>query len=68
MKRDEWLRAAWRVMVGKQIDPAQLVFVDEMGAKTSACTHCTLGPPEESEHTVRCPVTVGRTPPFSSPA
>ena len=35
MERDEWLRAAWRVMVAKEVDPARLVFVDEMGANTS---------------------------------
>lgn len=35
MERDEWLRAAWRVMVGQQGDPTRLVFVDEMGANTS---------------------------------
>ena len=35
MERDEWLRAAWRVMVAKEADPARLVFVAEMGANTS---------------------------------
>jgi hypothetical protein len=35
VERDEWLRAAWRVMVAKEVDPARLVFVDEMGANTS---------------------------------
>ena len=35
MERDEWLRAAWRVMVAKKVEPEQLVFVDEMGANTS---------------------------------
>jgi DDE superfamily endonuclease len=34
-ERDEWLRAAWRVMVGAQVDPERLVFVDEMGTNTS---------------------------------
>ena len=36
-ERDEWLRAAWRVMVASEagIDASQLVFVDEMGANTS---------------------------------
>ena len=35
MERDEWLRAAWRVMVAKKVEPERLVFVDEMGANTS---------------------------------
>jgi transposase len=35
MERDEFLRAAWRVMVARKIDPKRLVFVDEMGANTS---------------------------------
>lgn len=34
-ERDEFLRADWRVTVAWQIDPEQLVFVDEMGANTS---------------------------------
>jgi transposase len=35
MERDEWLRAAWRVMVSEEVDPQQFVFVDEMGTNTS---------------------------------
>ena len=35
MERDEWLRAAWRVMVARKVEPERLVFVDEMGANTS---------------------------------
>jgi transposase len=35
LERDEWLRAAWRVMVAQGADPDQLVFVDEMGTNTS---------------------------------
>jgi transposase len=34
-ERDEWLRAAWRVMAAAQVDPERLVFVDEMGINTS---------------------------------
>jgi transposase len=34
-ERDEWLRAAWRVMVTEEIDARRLVFVDEMGTNTS---------------------------------
>jgi transposase len=34
-ERDEFLRAAWRVMVAGHIDAQRLVFVDEMGSNTS---------------------------------
>jgi transposase len=34
-ERDEWLRAAWRVVVAGRIDAGRLVFVDECGAHTS---------------------------------
>jgi len=35
MERDEWLRAAWRVLISKEVDSKRLVFVDEMGANIS---------------------------------
>jgi transposase len=35
MERDEWLRAAWRVTVAREIVTERLVFVDEMGTNTS---------------------------------
>lgn len=35
MERDEWLRAAWRVLISEEVDSKQLVFVDEMGANIS---------------------------------
>jgi transposase len=35
MERDEWLRAAWRVLIWEEVDSKRLVFVDEMGANTS---------------------------------
>ena len=35
MERDEFLRAAWRVIVAKEIEARRLVFVDEMGTNTS---------------------------------
>ena len=35
MERDEWLRAAWKVTVGREIAAERLVFVDEMGTNTS---------------------------------
>jgi hypothetical protein len=31
-ERDEWLRAAWRVLVALALDARRLVFVDEMGS------------------------------------
>src|SRR5215211_8930884 len=34
-ERDEFLRAAWRVLVAAEVDPERLVFVDEMGVHTS---------------------------------
>jgi transposase len=34
-ERDEFLRAAWRVMVAESIDARRLVFVDECGTNTS---------------------------------
>src|SRR5215213_4381669 len=39
-ERDEFLRAAWRVMVAGSIEPERLVFVDEMGANTSLTSLC----------------------------
>jgi hypothetical protein len=35
VERDEFRRAAWRVMVAQKVDPKCLVFVDEMGANTA---------------------------------
>jgi transposase len=34
-ERDEWLRAAWRVLIARKVDARGLVFVDEMGTNTS---------------------------------
>jgi hypothetical protein len=34
-ERDEFLRAAWRSLVAREIDAERLVFVDEMGANIS---------------------------------
>ncbi len=34
-ERDEFLRAAWRLMVAGEVDAERLVFVDEMGANVS---------------------------------
>jgi hypothetical protein len=35
LERDGFLRAAWKVMVAKQVEAKRLVFVDEMGTNTS---------------------------------
>ena len=35
MERDEFLRAAWRVMLAERVEPERLVFVDEMGTNTA---------------------------------
>lgn len=35
VERDEWLRAAWRVMVSEKVEAERFVFVDEMGANIS---------------------------------
>jgi hypothetical protein len=35
LERDEWQRAAWKVMVAEQVEAKRLVFVDEMGTNTS---------------------------------
>ena len=35
LERDEFRRAAWRVMVSERVEPQRLVFVDEMGANIS---------------------------------
>ena len=34
-ERDEFLRAAWRALVAKEIGAERLVFVDQMGSNTS---------------------------------
>ncbi len=35
LERDEFLRAAWQVILATEIDARRLVFVDEMGTNTS---------------------------------
>ena len=54
MERDEWLRAAWRVMVAGKVGPKRLVFVDEMGANTSLAPLYAYSPKGERAH-VRVP-------------
>jgi transposase len=36
-ERDEFLRAAWRLLVAEEVDAERLVFVDEMGTNVSLC-------------------------------
>ena len=43
-ERDEWLRAAWRVIVAGVVDPRRFVFVDEMGTNTSLCALYAYAP------------------------
>ncbi len=35
LERDEFSRAAWKVMVAEQVEAKRLIFVDEMGTNTS---------------------------------
>jgi transposase len=37
-ERDEWLRAAWRLLFAQAVGVERLVFVDEMGANVSLCS------------------------------
>jgi hypothetical protein len=43
MERNEWQRAAWKVMVAEEIDARQLVFVDELGTHISLSFFVCLG-------------------------
>jgi transposase len=64
MERDEWLRAAWRVMIVGKVDPERLVFVDEMvGANVSLFPLSTLGHPRANGRMPGCRVTGAGTPP-----
>jgi hypothetical protein len=38
VERDEFLRAAWKVMVAEQVEAKRLVFADEMGTSSSLST------------------------------
>jgi transposase len=50
MERDEWLRATWRVTVGREITPEQLVFVDEMGTNIALHPLYAWSPKGERAH------------------
>ena len=62
-KRDEWLRAAWRVMVSApQVDPERLVFVvDEMGTNTSLSPVYAWAPKGRRAYCSGFRATAGRT-------
>ena len=53
------MRAAWRVMVATEVDPEQLVFVDEMGVHTSLAPLYGYSPKGERVH-LRVPRNRGR--------
>ena len=59
MERDEWLRAAWRVMIAGKVDPERLVFVDEMGANISLSPLYAWSPRGDRAH-VRVPRNRGK--------
>jgi transposase len=46
-ERDEFLRAAWRVMIAAATRPERLVFVDEMGTNTSLTPQYAWAPKGE---------------------
>jgi hypothetical protein len=49
-ERDEWLRAAWRVLVAGSLEAGRLVFLRTRWAPTPRWHHyCTLGRDEGSE-------------------
>lgn len=49
-ERDEFLRAAWRVLVTQKIDAERLVFVDEMGTNTSLAPLYAYSPKGQRAH------------------
>ena len=61
-ERDEWLRAAWRVLVAAVLDATLLVFVDEMGSNIAlAPLYAYTRPKESGPPTVQYPTTEART-------
>jgi transposase len=65
VERDEFLRAAWKAMVSKKVDPERLVFVDETGANTSLSPLRAWSRRGQRAYRSRSPATVARTPPCS---
>jgi hypothetical protein len=62
MERDEWQRAAWKVMVAGTLDARSLVFVDEMGTNTSLSALGMAGPRRERGFSAGWLAIGGRTP------
>jgi hypothetical protein len=50
LERDEFLRAAWKVMVAEQVEAKRLVFVDEMGTNTSLSSAYAWAPKGQRPH------------------
>jgi transposase len=50
LERDEFLRAAWKVIVPEQVEAERLVFVDEMGTSTSLSPLYAWAPKGERAH------------------
>jgi transposase len=46
-ERDEWLRAAWRVLLALVLDARRLVFVDEMGSNIALASLYAYAPKGE---------------------
>jgi len=63
-ERDEFLRAAWRVVVAAATKPERLVFVDEMGTNTSLAPLYAWSRRGERARFVRCRETGEPTSPF----
>jgi hypothetical protein len=53
LERDEWLRAAWRVLVLRKMDSKRLVFLETRWALTLRLRPCAPGRGVESGHAVR---------------
>ena len=58
-ERDEFERAAWRVMVAAAVDPERLIFVDECGTHTSLAPIYGYAPRGERLH-LRVPRSRGK--------
>jgi transposase len=56
-ERDEWLRAAWRVLLALTLDARRLVFVDEMGSNLALAPLYAYAPKGER---VYCKVACNR--------
>ena len=54
LERDEFLRAAWRVMVAQPLDARRVVFVDEMGTNISLSALYALAPKGQRALCVGC--------------